>query len=232
MGRTIRRLVIILYDPKRYMNTVKLLRARGIQYNVPDSPNFKVLTNDVIYTDSIDVFRKFKDKVAKVFYDPRGTRYVLEKAILALKDKKVYNLLSIGIDPGGKYTVIALADGELIDWNHISDIDSLRKYVSDLLASIPAREKVVRVGIGGRGLEIAYTIRKAVEKRVIIEAVDEVGSTPHGYRNPFIERILSNIGNSIDNSITRKRDLYAAIIIALKEGFPVDIYVEDRTEQE
>jgi len=212
------------------MNTVKLLRARGIQYNVPDSPNFKILANDVIYTDSIDVFRIFRDKVAKVFYDPKGTRYVLEKAILALKDKKAYNLLSIGIDPGGRYTVIALADGELIDWNHISDMDSLGKHVSDLLAGIPAKEKVVRIGIGGRGLEVAYALRKIVGEGVTIEVVDEVGSTPHGYRNPFIERILSNIRNNINNSITRKRDLYAAIIIALKQGFPVDIYVEDRTE--
>lgn len=214
------------------MNTVKLLRARGIQYSVPDSLDFKVFANDVIYTDSIDVYRMFKDKVAEIFYDPIGTRYFLEKAILALRGRKVYNLLSIGIDPGSKYSIIALADGELIDWNHVSDIDYLRKYVQDLISSIPAKEKIVRIGIGGRGLEIAYTLKKTLGEEVVVEVVDEVGSTPHGYRNPFIERIISNIRDNIGNNITKKKDLYAAIIIALKTGIPVNTYVEGRTREE
>ncbi len=204
------------------MNTIKLLRARGIDYSVPDSPDYSFTADDIVYTDSYEVFNTVKDRVYKVFYDPSGSRYVLEKAVLAVKDKEVYNQLSIGIDPGGRYTVIALADGEPVDWRHVSDINDLVEYVNELLIDIPAKEKIVRVGVCGRGVEIAYMISKATEDRACVELVDEKHSTPHGYRNPFIERILSNIRSNIDNNMARKRDLYAAITIALKEGVMVD----------
>ncbi len=213
------RLVLIILDPQRFRKAISILKPRGVDYSIPKYTEYRGRPNDIVYTDSQAVAERLQSRVRTIILDRYGKRMLLEKAILKLYNKDMYNELTIGIDPGRRYTAVAIADGEIIDWIQSTSEKELLSFIKENIEEIPAKKKVIKVGTGYRGLDL---ITKITTKGAIIEAVDEGGSTPHGVSpSPFIERLIRNIDLYTKN-ITRKKDLYAAIAIALKEGVVVE----------
>ena len=162
---------------------------------------------------------------AITFYDPLGTDRVLEEAILALKGKSRYNKVTIGIDPGRVTVLAVIADSELVDCYQTDSIDSLLDKIKYVLETFPSEYYEVKIGMGIKGIRIMEAIRKEF-KDISIILVDEHQSSPKlPRRNPFIERVLSKTNISIG----RRKDLYAAISIAFKDGIVVDRIDENKT---
>ncbi len=230
-GIGLARLALVIYDPKKYIYVSNYLKARGIVFRVPDTID-DVDDRDIVLTDDESLARELENRASLVFYDKAMGRDIIEKAILALKNKEQYNLLTIGVDPGDKYTVVAIADGELIEWKHIPSLDNTVEYLVNIVEQIPSRKKEVKIGLGGNGPVLAYKVKKALGDKAVVELIDEEKSTPGTlWRNPFIERLFLHRISGL-NQVYKKKDIYAAIIIAFKNGFPVEVSVEDRDAEE
>lgn len=147
---------------------------------------------------------------------------MLERAILATYNKSVYNELSIGVDPGRRLVIVALADGMIVDYAVGFSVGEAISIIAGMLRRFPARTKVVRIGSGvseGADLLSAVLSSKNLVSIARIEVVDEKMSTPKvSWRNPFIERIIG----SIRGEQAYRKDLYAAVVIALKKGVVVE----------
>lgn len=219
-----RRLILLVYEPRRFIYVVNRLRKRGVSFSIPDSLD-DVSQGDIVYTDDHRVASLLKSNGALVFLDEKGDDTILEKAVLSMNGKKEYNELSIGIDPGDRFVIVALADGSIVDYSISYSIDDAVKYVSRVLTVFPARKKLVKIGGGVGGIVFLEKLKRVVgNSKIIMMVVDEDNSTPKtGWRNPFIERIIS----SIPNSTPYRKDLYAATVIALKQGIVVEDGDED-----
>lgn len=223
------RLVLLIYDPRKFINVLTELRKRKIPFYIPDSLN-EIRLNDIVYTDNKRVAEELSKRGIKTFYDSSVEGMVLEKAILYLDNKESYNELTIGVDPGRKYVCVVLADGVLVDYNVCFSITEALNYISRVLLRYPSKNKILKIGGGVNGILFVKNIfREKSLKDIIIKhgvkvvVVSEDNSTPKIlWRNPFIERILS----VLTESTPYKKDLYAATVIALKQGIPVEIRSE------
>ncbi len=219
--------MLIIYDPKRYIYVSRYLRERGIKFTVPDSIE-DLSSSDIVYTDDEKTYNLLKNMVRRVFLDKGGSRYLLEKAILSTNDKDCYNLVSVGVDPGSRYTVVVIGDGELIEWRHVGNIEGIVDHVRELVNNIPTRFFEVKIGVGVNGSDIAYSVKRVVRDKAVVELVDERESSPSRvWRNPFIEKLFLQRIRGV-NRVFKKKDVYAAIMIALKKGVLVETSVEDR----
>lgn len=89
------------------------------------------------------------------------------------------DILIIGVDPGNRIGICILyLHAELQRMVQSSSADTI-KLITLILQGIPAREKIVRIGDGHRGIaySIAYEIRKRFKNEVTIELVDEFGTS-------------------------------------------------------
>ncbi len=225
-----KRLVILVYNPRRFTYVVKRLRKRGISYYIPDKVEY-VSREDIVYTDSKDVYMLLSKKGVKVLYDPSGNDMVLEKAILLSKGKDEYFEVSIGIDPGERHTVAVIADGELVDYALDLDEDDVLRLINKVVDTYPTKHVVVKIGKGVNGLDLALYLARNMEQNITMEIIDEHGSSPSSeWRNPFIDRIIGKSKTGIAQA--KKKDIYAAIMIALKSGIVVENIVEDYAAKE
>jgi len=213
-----------VFEPRRYIYVTRYLRERGIPYTVPDSLD-ELRSTDIVYTDNYSVHRDIADRVYKVVYNRECSRKSIEKAILALRDREEYNLVSIGVDPGSEYTVVIICDGEVVEWRHIGSKEEAIEYIVEAIEGFPSRNYEVKIGMGGDGVLLAGLVKERLGSRATVEVVDESESSPRGpWRNPFIEKMLVKR----DRRVAKKRDVYAAITIALKKGVLVDTSVKNR----
>ena len=99
------------------------------------------------------------------------------------------------------------------------------EYIVEAIEGFPSRNYEVKIGMGGDGVLLAGLVKERLGSRALVEVVDESESSPRGpWRNPFIEKMLVKR----DRRVAKKRDVYAAITIALKKGVLVDTSVKNR----
>ncbi|WFO75921.1 hypothetical protein J4526_03465 [Desulfurococcaceae archaeon MEX13E-LK6-19] len=224
-----RRLVVLVYEPKRFRQVLDRLKKRRIPFSIPDDIK-DIKPGDVVYTDDPRIAMELMEKGVLVFLDDKGSDSVLEKAILSLKFKNEYNELTVGVDPGDRFVVVVLADGSIVDFNISYSIEEALDYIRWVLKVFPAKKKIIKIGGGVGGIAFLDKLCKSLglvvkETRTKIMVVDEGNSTPKTrWRNPFIERIIS----VIPDSIPYRKDLYAATAIALKQGVLVEDSDEDK----
>lgn len=192
---------------------VNTLNFRGLEYTIPnDFTKISFSENDVVYTDLLELANLSTPARVILFNEFNPTKS-LEEAILASKGRSKYREVAIGIDPGRLFTVAVVTDGELASWLRTDNLSELVDYVNKVIESTPSVSYRIRVGCNSLGLKIARVLKDSIKSRAVVELVSEKHSSPSlMHRNPFIYRVISKVRTS------RRKDLYAAVSIALRRG--------------
>ncbi|MCS7127907.1 MAG: hypothetical protein N3E36_01375 [Sulfolobales archaeon] len=192
---------------------INTLNRRGLEYTIPnDFTKISFNENDVVYTDLLELAKLSTPARIVLFNESNPTRS-LEEAIIASKGRSEYKEVAIGIDPGRLFTVAAVTDGELASWLRTGNLSELIDYVNKIIESTPSTSYRIRIGCNALGLKIARILKDSVKSRAVVELVSEKHSSPSlMHRSPFVYRIVSKVKTS------RRKDLYAAVSIALRRG--------------
>ncbi|ABN69726.1 hypothetical protein Smar_0619 [Staphylothermus marinus F1] len=212
-----RPLVIAVYEPRWFIRVIDILRNRRINYTVYDRPE-NLPYYSVLYTDYEEFVREASIREdIKIIYDPNDSLRGLEESILATMFKTEYREVSIGIDPGNKPYIVVIGDGEILYHGYVS-LDKVSDQILMYLSSIPAHRRIVRVGAGYNGLEIATKLRRKIN--INIEIVDEYETTPRSNRSSQTSSLNKKLLEILKPY--RNKDAYAALRIALRKGIRVD----------
>ncbi|MBS7641222.1 MAG: hypothetical protein QW619_04365 [Candidatus Bathyarchaeia archaeon] len=130
---------------------------------------------------------------------------IVDEAIRIASGKETYEELVIGVDPGKVFGVAVLGDGKTLKREEFSSMAKALDFILTELNRLPSRVKRVRIGMGVPDVaeKIAYRLESALPKNIIIEMVDEEGTS-----------------TSKDVSLARRKlsDADSAVKIALKRG--------------
>ena len=120
--------VSILADsPKIYRDIINELRKRGL--TVLENGDIKIQVKGT------------EDRLNVLKY----VGYI----ILLSRGKQEFNELLIGIDTNSSHpVVVVLADGELIEYKRVYDLQSLIELLGEILVIYPAKRKIIGVGTG------------------------------------------------------------------------------------
>ncbi len=192
---------------------INTLNYRGLEYVIPkDFTKVSFSENDIVYTDLLEL-AKLSTPARIILLNESNPTRSLEEAVLASKGLSRYREVAVGIDPGKLFTAAVVADGELASWLRTDSLRELIDYVNKVIDSTPSMSYRIRVGCNSSGLGIARALKDSVKSRAVVELVSEKHSSPSLMRrNPFVSRVVSKVRTS------RRKDLYAAVSIALRSG--------------
>jgi len=129
---------------------------------------------------------------------------IIDEAMRILKNKKTYEELVIGVDPGKTFGVAVLGDGNILEKKERLTLEMAIDAVLTAINRHPAQTRKIKIGDGMPEIaeEVASRLQIAVPEDTIIEIVSETGT--------------SNIRG--DGSRRKISDADAAVNIARKES--------------
>lgn len=211
-----RLLILAIYDPKWFMQAIKLVKQRGIAFSYYYSKE-KLPYGSVVYTDFEYILRELEDrKDLLVVHDSQRSCKKLEEAILASMYSNSYRSVVIGIDPGDVLSYVILGDDHLLFYGE-GGLKDLGKDLNYVLNCIPRREIRVKVGIGHRCGEVVEYVKKKYAG-ITLELVDETSTSPSRNR---IDEVVYSARKLHGLKPFRHKDIYAAYRIALSKGVEV-----------
>ncbi len=200
-----RRLVVAVEDPVWAMHVYGLLGLRDAAYSVYDYAACP-RSGDVVYTDNPGIPR---GDGALLFIDTGRSRRVFEKAFLASICREEYRSLTVAVDPGRRYTMVALGDEYLL---HVVKTSNAWRIAGDIVYlrdNVPARRFHVKIGAGSNGEELYHILSRIIDSDMV-SLVPEHGTSKKGrWEARVIQHYLSGAG-----SMRRDRDVWAALLIA------------------
>ncbi|MDI6707833.1 MAG: hypothetical protein QME47_01935 [Candidatus Thermoplasmatota archaeon] len=119
---------------------------------------------------------KFKNKVIA----GNDLESTVEKACGKLIGLKYYDSLVIGIDPGEKPGIAAIANEKKVKVAQAQAPEDVAKIVKKIAQEYPANRKLIRIGYGARLLRNRI-INKILNLKIPIELVDETSTTKRGF---------------------------------------------------
>lgn len=198
------RIAIATVSGKAYYLLVNELKSKNTSF-------LSLTLNDPIPLD-VKVVITTKDERPRIEHEnvleyeaEKSPAEVVDEAIRIVKGKKVYDSLVVGIDPGQTFGVAVIGDGNVLETEECSSLDSTVNSVRDALSRIPANRATVRIGDGAPVLtaELMRTLNAAVPEDVAIESVKEEGTS----------RLFAE-----DSHRRGKRDISSAIKIGQRQG--------------
>jgi hypothetical protein len=118
-----------------------------------------------------------------IIYDPETDPDILgHEVIMALRGKKIYENVLIGVDPGEVCGVAVLADGAVVDSENCFSARQAVTKIKNILRSIDPKKSLVTVKIGsGVPLysELLEALDEVLPRQVLIEIVGEAGTDSH-----------------------------------------------------
>jgi len=128
----------------------------------------------------------------------------VDEALRIIKNKKTYEELVIGVDPGKTFGVAVLGDGNILEKKERLTLEMAVDAVLTAINRHPARTRKIKIGDGmpETAEEVASRLQVAAPENTIIEIVSEAGT--------------SNIRG--DGSRRKISDADAAVNIARKES--------------
>ncbi|AKA74099.1 hypothetical protein SULI_09390 [Saccharolobus solfataricus] len=146
----IKNVAIITDSPKVYKNILDELKRRNVQ--VSENSEVKIVIDSV--KERSDILKY----VGRIIAISRG--------------KQEFNELLIGIDTNSPYlTIVAIIDGELIEYRRSYGLQPLINAISEILITYPAKRKIIGVGIGNKYGEEIYRVISAIYENV--KSIDE-----------------------------------------------------------
>lgn len=139
------------------------------------------------------------------------------KIMLSLEDKRIWESLIIGVDPGLTIGVAIITDGCLRTALETRDKKEALNFIMDAINNNPAKMTIIRVGSTGgyRRVLILNDLLNVKPKNVALEIVDELQTTPASCQEAK-EGITS--GAKSDLKIQTGKDATAAMEIAFRIG--------------
>ncbi len=168
---------------KAYYRLVNELRQRRLLFlslvpGEPVPPTIKV----VITTSEEKPMLAYPNTLV---YDAKSDpSYVVGEALRIVQNKQVYDEVIIGVDPGKTFGIAVLGDGKTLQKEEGL---SLEKAIDTALTEMkknPAKSQKVRIGSGVPTVaqEIARRLSLALSSNVMIEMVDEIGTSTFNVR--------------------------------------------------
>lgn len=182
-----RRPALLTNDFALYHDLVQYLRGRGIAFDslaFGEKPGPHV---GVIITSWRDVVRPGIPEglpVVAVSLDEAGKEDVaaaVAQALRILEGVKGYREVVFGVDPGKRPGVAVLGDGRLVHTAQVFSPQEVAPLLHGLVNQFPADRYLVRVGHGApreRDLILEALPKAVSQQNVVIELVDETGTTP------------------------------------------------------
>ncbi|MEM0246722.1 MAG: hypothetical protein QXJ84_02640 [Desulfurococcaceae archaeon] len=211
-----RLLVLAVYDPKWFMQAIKLAKRRGIAFSYY-YPGEDLPRGSVVYTDFEYILGELEGrKDLLIIYDPQRSCKKLEEAILASMYSSGYRSVIVGVDPGDVLSYVILGDDYLLLYGEggLKDLDEDFNYV---LSCVPHDEIRVKVGTGHKCGEVVEYIKKKYVN-IPLELVDETSTSPSRSR---IDEVVHSARRLRGLKPFRHKDIYAAYRIALSKGVEV-----------
>lgn len=131
---------------------------------------------------------------------------IVDRVIQSLTGRDRYGKLVFGVDPGKRWGVAVMGDGAEVKTKVLPSINDAVKTIVTAVNRIDAAEKIVKVGNGASAYQSVF-IEQLDEKlplNVVIESVEEKGTTRHLGMRPSHKR--------------RAKDVYSAIQISMRTG--------------
>lgn len=184
------RLGIYTSDFRFYYKVLQLLKERGMPFVSIENPINVPSDVPVVLSSSYDKC---------ILYDQireDDAMKAIRQAMPYLLEKRLFNEIFIGIDPGPKPGIAVLADRILVEAFELGDVRSVADVINDILQGYNARLISIRIGNGDRpNREKILGVLKGVD--VPINIVDENGtSMPHKTHDNIISAArIANIEN-------------------------------------
>ena len=131
---------------------------------------------------------------------------VIESVIQAIRGKDRYEKLVLGVDPGKRFGLAIMGDCSVVRTTLLSSTEEAAKAIVEAVNRIDAVEKIVKIGNGAPASQsrLIELLDGDLPLNVVIESVEERGTTRHATNLPFEKK--------------RVRDVNSAIQISLREG--------------
>lgn len=157
----------------------------------------------------------FSKKVVLSRSDRLNINRAYGKILLALEDKRIWESLIIGIDPGMTIGVAMVADSHLRASLETRVIDEAIDFVLRALKNNPAKMAIIRIGSTGgyRRVLILNELLNVKPSDVPVEIVDELGTTPL-----IPPQKTEELATSLSPNASISKDIVAATEIAYRLG--------------
>jgi len=124
--------------------------------------------------------RKLVDHPSVLIYNPEEEpSAIIDEVIRIIKNKKTYEELIIGIDPGKTFGVAVLGDGNILEKKEQLTLEMAIDSVLTAINRHPARVRKIKIGDGMPEIaeEIASRLEISIPKDTTIEIVSEAGTS-------------------------------------------------------
>jgi len=104
---------------------------------------------------------------------------VIDEALRIIQNKKIYEELVIGIDPGKTFGVAVLGDGEILEKEEKPNLEMAIDAVLTAINRYPSRTRKIKIGNGMPEIaeEMASRFEIAVPEGTTVEIVTEAGTS-------------------------------------------------------
>jgi len=161
-----------------YYKLAEELKRRKIDF-ISLNPNSKIPVHiNLILTTREE--RHLLDHPNIVVYDENeDIANIFDLTIQATHRPQEVRRLIVGVDPGKRWGVSAVADGRLLYSGEYSTMRGVEKEIQDLIARVMANEYVVKIGNGSEPYhsQLISKLNEVLPRAVIIESVREEGTS-------------------------------------------------------
>lgn len=174
--------------------------------------NFELLeTNEsipkdfsIILTSTNALISTTSEKEVQIIRVSKDLKDIIVSLLLNIANKKLFDQVIIGIDPGASTGLAVIADGCILSAEVFSE-DELVQRTLELLDKFPAKSQIVKIGDGVISEQFFIDIFSQIPPHVVIQKVDESGSSMQLLAGSFVLnkdqgaaiRIAKRIGTQI-----------------------------------
>jgi hypothetical protein len=194
------RLGIYTLDFRFYYRVLHLLKEWDVPFVSIEKPDDIPSDVPVVLSSVDDIYIQFEQ-----IRDNDAMR-AIRRAVPYLLDKKLFNEIFIGIDPGPKPGVAVLADRVLIEAFELGDVFAVAENIENIITGYNTNFMSIRIGNGDKPNR-EKIIQELRNVDVPIDIVDEDGtSMPHKTHDNIISAArIANIENFNKEKVSRAK---------------------------
>lgn len=190
------KIAVATVSGKAYYKLVNELKGRNIPFLslVPGEPIPQSIGVVLTTESEKSLINHQRVLIYNVEEDPSN---IINEALRIITSKNFYEELIIGVDPGKTLGVAVLADGKILRREEFSSMEKAIDTIFIELKNNPSKIRKIRIGKGVPDLaeEIAHRLEVSLPEEVIIEMVDEAGTS--SLKNMGFKKKLSNADSAI-----------------------------------
>lgn len=175
---------------KAYYFLVNELKARGIDFlSLTPYESIPMTVQVVITTEKEREFIKYP--VVLVYQEGASPVDIIDEAAKLLRGKKIFETISVGVDPGKTFGIAVLSDGSVLETLTCASLEETANVIAEVFEKHQAAFKVVKVG----NLAPSYTteflplLDEILPSDITIEVVREDGTSRLGSQTVHKRRL-------------------------------------------